>query len=281
MTPDAKTSKVRTSEAFEARLRAAQAALSAGFFVSDAGLIPVCMGLRTIGRTDPQRAQALARLPGAQLYVGVLKLPRGLKAFGAAMRDAGLSQGWRDELLDLRLLRGIDAQPGEVIGRMERALFRPLGAATAAVHLVGYLRTPESEDDPVFILGQRSGRKLIGPGLWDGLAAGMIRAGETPAEGLAREAAEEAGLDQLATERLRFLGREWISRPVRGGWMHEMSHAYALRLPEGWRPRPVDGEVEQFKAMSAREVLGLIEDEQMMKEAAQAMLLAFGRLFAL
>ena len=33
--------------------------------------------------------------------------------------------------------------------------------------------------------------------------------------------------------------------------------------------------------MSAREVLGLIEDEQMMKEAAQAMLLAFGRLFAL
>lgn len=279
MTPDA-MAKVRASEAFIARLKAASAALSAGFFVSNAALIPVCIGLRTIGRTDPLRAQEIARLPGTKLYAGALKLPRGLKAFGAAMRDAGLSQGWRDELLDLRRFDGIDAQPGVVIGRMERALFRPLGAATAAVHLVGYLRAPQAEDDPVFILGQRSAAKLIGPGLWDGLAAGMIRVGETPAEGLAREAAEEAGLDHLAPENLRSLGRTWISRPVRGGWMHEMSYAHALLLPEGWSPRPVDGEVERFRAMSALEVLELIEEDLMMKEAAQAMLLALHRLFA-
>lgn len=276
---DAQTALVQASGALEARLNAAAAALSAGFFVSDAALLPVCFDGRTIGRTDPERAQKIARLPGASLRAGALMLPRGLEAFGRAMRDAGLSQGWRGELLDLRTLAGIDAQPGEVIGRMERALFRPLGAATAAVHLVGYLRTPASAEDPVFLLGRRSGRKLIGPGLWDGLAAGMIRAGETPAEGLAREAAEEAGLAAIEQEALRPLGREWISRPVSGGWMHEMSRAYALRLPEGWRPRPVDGEVEAFEAMSALEVLELIEGGRMMKEAAWAMLLALRRLF--
>lgn len=280
MTPDAKTPKVRASEAFEARLNAACAALSAGFFVSDAALVPVRFMERTIGRTDEAHARSAARLPGASLRGGALVLPQNLEAFGGAMRDAGLSQGWRSELLDLRVLEGVDAQPGDVVGRMERALFRPLGAATAAVHLVGHLRRPASEADPVFILGRRSASKLVGPGLWDGLAAGMIRAGESPAEGLAREAAEEAGLERIEAADLCSLGRAWISRPVRGGWMHEMSFAYALRLPEGWRPRPVDGEVEHFEAMSALEVLELIEGGRMMKEAAQAMLLAFGRLLA-
>lgn len=276
---DAGDSGVRPQASdFKARLEALYQALSAGFSVSDAGLTPVFWEDAMIGRTLPEFARRIGMLPGAELSQLGLRLPDGdLEGLELSMRERGLSQGWRNEKLDLLALDG--ASDDAPVGKLERALFRPLGALTRAVHLAGRLRNPADEFDPVFLLGKRSSRKLVGPGLWDGLAAGMIQAGETPLEALAREAREEAGLPGFDGGKVEFLACDNISRPVRGGWMHETSFAYSALLPEGFMPQPVDGEVERFECVSAVEALSRIERNLMMKEAAMTLLLSLRRLF--
>ncbi len=261
---------------FRARLEALYQALKAGFSMSDAGLVPVFWEGFLIGRTRPEFAEKIGKLDGALLSQDGLILPSGdLTNFGFAMRDKGLSQGWRGEKLDLVPLDQPEAAP---VGTLERALYRPLGAQTSAVHLAGRIRNPRDEGDPVFLLGKRSSRKLVGPGLWDGLAAGMIQAGETPLEALARESQEEAGLTAFDPVKAEFLACDRISRPVRGGWMHEVSCAYAALLPEGFMPEPVDGEVDHFECVSAEEALNRIEENLMMKEAAMTLLLSIRKL---
>lgn len=261
---------------FRARLEALYQALKAGFSMSDAGLVPVFWEGFLIGRTRPEFAEKIGKLDGALLSQDGLILPSGdLTNFGFAMRDKGLSQGWRGEKLDLVPLDQPEAAP---VGTLERALYRPLGAQTSAVHLAGRIRNPRDERDPVFLLGKRSAKKLVGPGLWDGLAAGMIQAGEAPLEALARESQEEAGLTAFDPVKAEFLACDHISRPVRGGWMHEVSYAYAALLPEGFMPEPVDGEVDHFECVSAEEALNRIEGNLMMKEAAMTLLLSIRKL---
>ena len=156
--------------------------------------------------------------------------------------------------------------------RLERALYRPLGALTRAVHLSARLRDPVDEFDPVYILGQRSRTKRVGPGLWDGLVAGMVGAGETPAEALLREAHEEASLLAADAQNARYLGSFLISRAVSGGWMLEASYTHDLVLPAGFEPCAADHEVERFACFSAREVLDLIAARKVMHEAASSLL---------
>ena len=261
---------------FKARLEALYQALKAGFSMSDAGLVSVFWEGTLIGRTRPEFAEKIGALKGASLSLNCLTLPSGdLTEFGFAMRDKGLSQGWRGEKLDLVPLDKPEAAP---VGTLERALYRPFGARTSAVHLAGRIRNPRDERDPVFLLGKRSIKKLVGPGLWDGLTAGMIQAGEAPLEALARESQEEAGLTACDPVKAEFLACDHISRPVRGGWMHEVSYAYATLLPEGFMPEPVDGEVNHFECVSAEEALKRIEENLMMKEAAMTLLLSIRKL---
>ena len=278
------------SEAFRARLSASLAERLAGLRVSAAeelALVPVLWRGRQVGRAAPACARSVGALPGARTEGAVLEPPDDLEAFGLTMRAVGLSQGWRGEALDLFELSGLSAPsehaapdriPGAgPLGRIERALCRPLGALTQSVHLVGLARIPETVFDRVFFVGTRSAKKLVGPGLLDGLAAGMIAAGESPREALAREAAEEASLSG-GDATLTLLGERLVSRPVRSGWMRERMTAAMAVLPEGFSPRPVDGEVERFDLVSADEALDLIEEGCMMSEAALALLLALERL---
>ena len=87
---------------FKARLEALYQALKAGFSMSDAGLVSVFWEGTLIGRTRPEFAEKIGALKGASLSLNCLTLPSGdLTEFGFAMRDKGLSQGWRGEKLDL------------------------------------------------------------------------------------------------------------------------------------------------------------------------------------
>lgn len=259
--------------------------LTAGFVLPDAsgswssealcahpGLIPVRLSTGVlIGRTTPEWADKISRMPGMVKHQTELRLDAAhLLDFGSAMRAAHLSQGWRGELLDLFSLS--ESVQGAATVRLERALYRPLGALTRAVHLSARLRDPVDEFDPVYILGQRSRTKRVGPGLWDGLAAGMVGAGETPAEALLREAQEEASLPAADAQNARYLGSFLISRAVSGGWMLEASYTHDLVLPAGFEPCAADHEVERFARFSAQEVLDLIEARKVMHEAASSLL---------
>ena len=280
------------SASFKARLERAFGSLAAGFVLSDAsscaqccafdftpaqlaaqtGLVPIRLSTgELIGRAAPAWAKRICRMPGL-LGDGAVSLVldrEKLIDFGLAMKAAGLSQGWRGELLDLF---DLETSGTPSAARLERSLYRPLGALTRAVHLSARLRDPVDEYDPVYVMGQRSRTKRVGPGLWDGLAAGMVGAGESPNEALVREAAEEAGLSADAARSARMLQSFLVSREVSAGWMLEASYAHDLVLPLGFEPQAVDQEVERFAVFSAVEVLDLIERGQVMHEAAASLL---------
>lgn len=182
-----------------------------------------------------------------------------LHELAAGLRAAGLAHVWRDEQL------AVTDEQGRRLGTVERAVVRPLGITTFAVHLVG-----ESPDGRHWVQ-QRSLTKANDPGQWDTLMGGMIPATDTVAQALERETWEEAGLrlDQLA--RLRRCGRTVIRRPTGepgAGYVVEHIEWYRCIVPEGVVPVNQDGEVAQFRLMQANEVLARLQRDEFTIEAA-------------
>ena len=148
---------------------------------------------------------------------------------------------------------------------VERAVVRPLGITTHAVHLVG--RSPDGRH----WVQQRSLSKPNDPGLWDTLMGGMVPASDSLAQALERETWEEAGLklDQLA--RLEHGGRVTMRRPTdsgAGGYVVEHIDWYRCVVPHGVEPVNQDGEVAQFRLMDAAELLQHLHGDQFTVEAA-------------
>lgn len=179
-----------------------------------------------------------------------------LAEVSAALRAAGLTYAWRDELLEIRAGLG---RP--LLGVIERAVCRSLGITTLAVHMNAF------NADGLLVVAQRSPSKAIDPGLWDNLVGGMVPAGESPEAALAREAWEEAGLapaDFIATRGARFL----VEREVPEGWMSEAIQSFDARLAPGVRPANQDGEVAAIEARELEAVLTGIEAGEFTLEAS-------------
>jgi ADP-ribose pyrophosphatase YjhB (NUDIX family) len=188
------------------------------------------------------------------------ELTRSLAQVAAAFRSHGIAHAWRDEQL---AVSGVD---GRVLGTVERAVVRPLGITTCAVHLVGRAA------DGSHWVQQRSFSKPDDPGLWDTLMGGMVPAGDSLAQALARETWEEAGLriDQL--QGLEAGGRVTTQRPSGDGegcgYVIENIDWYRCVLPDGVMPQNQDGEVEQFRRMQTAELVQRLVDEEFTLEAA-------------
>jgi 8-oxo-dGTP pyrophosphatase MutT (NUDIX family) len=198
--------------------------------------------------------------PGWQIHGD---LTASLEELAAALRTAGIAHVWRDEQL---AVTGVD---GRRLGTVERAVVRPLGITTFAVHLVG--RSPDGRH----WVQQRSLTKANDPGLWDTLMGGMIPASDSVAQALERETWEEAGLrlDQLAD--LRWYSRVSMRRPAgenRGGYVVEHINCYRCIVPHGVVPRNRDGEVAQFRLMHSDDVLARLERDEFTMEAALILL---------
>jgi 8-oxo-dGTP pyrophosphatase MutT (NUDIX family) len=177
-----------------------------------------------------------------------------------ALREAGLTHAWRDELLDVR------ATPdGPVLATLERAVCRSLGVATLAVHMNAL--TPDGE----LVVARRSASKKIDPGLWDNLVGGMVPAGESPAAALAREAWEEAGLrpGDYAAQPGNLIT---VDRAVPEGWMRELIQVYNARLAPGVEPANQDGEVDAIERRTPEAVLAGIAAGEFTLESALATL---------
>lgn len=184
------------------------------------------------------------------------------------LRTAGLLRGWRGELLDVR--PHPDAAPVAVI---ERAACRTLGITTTAVHLNAF--TP----DGALWVARRADHKQIDPGMWDNLVGGMVPAGESELEALAREAMEEAGLD-LARLAVTRGGRVHVTRPLPEGWQSEIVQAFDAVLPAGTRLANQDGEVADIVTRNALEALAAIERDEFTLESALVTLDALARRIA-
>ncbi|MEO5771418.1 MAG: NUDIX domain-containing protein [Burkholderiaceae bacterium] len=180
------------------------------------------------------------------------------------LRDNDHAGRWRDEALP------VCDEAGRCVARVERAVVRPLGIATHAVHLVGWA----DEDSQHQWLQQRAFDKATDPGLWDTMVGGLIGVDESVEEALARECGEEAGLRVTDLHALQPAGLVTVRRPVNGsgsgtgGYMVEHIHALHCVVPACLAPVNRDGEVARFECIDATEADSRIATRRMTLEAA-------------
>ena len=163
---------------------------------------------------------------------------------------------WRNELLNVADASGV------VVGVIERGAVRPLGIATQAVHLVGW-----AEQGGVWVQ-QRAFDKATDPGQWDTLMGGLVSAGESIADTLARETWEEAGLRLDALRAVGAQARLTVRRPVANGYMVEHIHVYDAWVPAALTPLNQDGEVAAFERLGLDELRQRLRADAFTLEAA-------------
>lgn len=141
-----------------------------------------------------------------------------------------------------------------------RLLCRKLGLMTTSVRLTAY-----DKDGHVVLAKRREGKPVAG-GLWDSLAAGLVKASEEPEHALYRELYEEAGLS-VADLEIKESARFVQELPVPEGYLREVVRNYEGFLKEGACPVNRDGEVSEFAAFDCHEALRMAEQEKLMYAA--------------
>lgn len=258
--------RLAPSAAFRARLRAAadQPPLRPR--------LPLWWRGRRIGSLEPEvlvRAGVPVSLVSQDAHGWHVQgeLTASMERIATVMRDAGVASVWRDEQIAIR------DEAGAMLGSVERAVMRPLGIATQAVHLVAV------DASGRHWIQQRAFDNPSDPGLWDTLVGGMVPAAEPLDVALERESWEEAGLRREQLLDLRHGGSVFLRRPL-----SEVPHGYAVqevvwyasRLAEGVEPRNQDGEVAAFACVGAEEVTRMLERDEFTVDAAMVLLAAFG-----
>ncbi len=230
--------------------------------------VPLWAGEARIGSVEPDLF-GRAALPGGLVAPGercgeagwhvMGEVTASLRELAEAMRAAGLAHVWRDEQL------AVTDEQGRRLGTVERAVVRPLGIATFAVHLIGLA------PDGRHWVQQRSLTKANDPGLWDTLMGGMIPASDSVAQALERETWEEAGLRIGQLAGLRRCGRISVRRPAgeeRAGYVVEHIEWYRCVVPDGVVPVNQDGEVARFRLMPGEELVERLQRDEFTMEAA-------------
>jgi 8-oxo-dGTP pyrophosphatase MutT (NUDIX family) len=173
------------------------------------------------------------------------------------MQQGGFIPGWRHEEF-----AWID-QNGHEYFRMERSAFRTFGFRSMASHVNGYTKAGN------LWFGRRSQSKATDPGRLDNLAAGGIKADETPWVNVRRELWEEAGVPPQISDFIEPVGRIHLRRPIQNRGFHdELLYIYDLALAEHFVPTNHDGEVSGFIEITLSEAAARILADEFTSDAA-------------
>lgn len=191
----------------------------------------------------------------------------GLQAVLLQARAQGLLDGWRDEPFSFwhSDCQMPDPQQPAFLS-VERSGFRFLGLMSQAVHVNGFLA------DGRLWCARRALSKATDPGLLDNLTAGGLPSGETVANCLLRELAEEAGLFHVPGQQLAAAGCVRTSRLEPQGWHDEIVHVFNLTLGADFVPLNQDGEVAEFLCLTAPEVLLRMQAGEFTQDAVQSLI---------
>jgi 8-oxo-dGTP pyrophosphatase MutT (NUDIX family) len=171
----------------------------------------------------------------------------------AALRDAGVVTGWRDELFPVTRAYGEDA-----LFLVERACASLLGIRAFGVHVNGFVTLPDGELE--LWVARRSRSKPTFPRKLDHLVAGGLPAGVAPGECVAKECAEEAGVSREWATRAVPVGTVSYNQNYEGCPKRDVLFCYDLELPPEFVPVAVDGEVESFERVPVREAMRMVAE---------------------
>lgn len=167
----------------------------------------------------------------------------------------GLAPAWRDERL---AVTDAHAMP---VAAIERAAMRALGIASHAVHLM------VCDERGRMWAQQRAFNKASDPGQWDTTVGGLIAAGESTLQALAREAWEEAGVRIDELQGLAPLGRISVRRPVAEGYLVEHIDVFEATALHGLTPVNQDGEVACFECLDVQALIERLHAGAFTREA--------------
>jgi 8-oxo-dGTP pyrophosphatase MutT (NUDIX family) len=211
-----------------------------------------------IGWVLPDLAAALAGFPKIRVQ------PRGLiLTDGAALFDIskdlsarGLHR-WRGEIFDVRAVPG-----GAVLARIDRGGLPVFGIAAEGVHVNGLV----SRADGLHVwVARRAANKALDPGKLDHIVAGGIPAGFGAMATLVKEAAEEAAIPADLARRAVPVGTIAYAMERPEGLRRDRLYCYDLMLPEGFTPRPNDGEVAGFELWPIARAVAAVRDSDEFK----------------
>jgi isopentenyldiphosphate isomerase len=236
--------------------------------------LPLFIGGHRCGWLFPGAVEALSSLREVRLspnaaYFGEMLPPgepldRCLAEIALALKAAGCTPGWRNELLDVWSdSQGQIEAPPVRVGAIERGVMRPLGLTTRAVHLSGW-----SKDDRLWV-ARRSMTKATDPGMWDTLVGGLVGNLEDPDLALVRESDEEAGLDapDIATRTpLRTIAH--MRRRLPEGFQMEAVLTCECVLPDHVTPSNRDGEVMEIQLLDKLTLYQMLKEDAFTLEAS-------------
>lgn len=189
-----------------------------------------------------------------------------LAELNAALRQARLIHGWRDETYAI-----VTALGAEPLALIERAASRFWGTLTFGAHCNAYVADAQGRPTHLWI-ARRSFTKPTDPGLLDNLIGGGVPHGQTPFEALLREGWEEAGLAPDVVARATPGRVVHLYRDIPEGLQHEQLHVFDLPLPADAVPCNQDGEVAELWLAPIGEALAWAAGTEMTVDASLATL---------
>ncbi len=240
-TVNGKANPVRSAADLEGFLRHVRACHNANL---PGRRLPFRIGAEQVGWVLPEFAAALRRFPEVAAGPDGLRLDEAaaLQPIVRALVGQGLLR-WRGEEFDVRV-----RPDGPVLTRIDRGALPAFGIEALGVHVNGLVERPsDPTGGPLLWVGRRASHKALDPGKLDHVVAGGVPAGLTAAETLEKEAAEEAAIPPELARQAVPVGTIAYAMERPEGLRRDILFCYDLILPEAFRPRPVDDEVESFE----------------------------------
>ena len=218
------------------------------------GCVKKTLAMKLAGSTSDFRLSECLRL-SSEAEANEITRTSAMQKAAALLASMGEMPADAGELVDVRT--GIYDKP---FCQAPRLLCRKLGLMTDSIRLTAY------DAQGRVVLALRRADKPVGGGLWDSLAAGLVKASEKTEQALYRELFEEAGLTSVEVE-IKEGARFVQTLPVPEGYLREIVRNYEGVLKEGVKLQNRDGEVAEFKAFDPFEALRMAEQEKLMYAA--------------
>ena len=241
--------------------------------------LPLLLAGRRVGFVRRDNARALEALPRIfRIWSDGIAFAEdiaGSDAVTAALGEAtdGLIRAGVFDKRRGELFAVTDGWRGPLLFELDRGAVPFFGTRSYGVHLNGW--RPGAEG-PALWIGKRAMDKKIAPGQLDNLVAGGMGSGYGAWETLLKEAAEEAEMPEALAVQAHAVGAIRYRMELPDGMRDDVLFLYDIRTPSDFIPRNTDGEIEDFRVLSARECLRRVRESDDFKFNVNLVLIDFG-----